>query len=192
MAKKTKFPEKLAKYLDKAGVGHKILEHKTVYTAFDAASTMKKKLDEIAKSLLVMADKNYYLVILPAGYNLDFKKLGKLIGKEIGKPVKAVKIPSEKVMVNALKIKTGAVTAFGGVYKLPVIVESKLAKAKNAIFSSGSFNHSIEMAVKDFAKLENAVMGEFGIKKKIKLQKIKVAKKVAKKKVVKKKSARSK
>lgn len=172
MVKKTKFPDKLAKYLAQAGLKHNILEHRTVYTAYDAAATMKKKLNEIAKSLLVLADKNYYLVVLPADHNLDFKKLGKIIGQQVGKPIKVIKIPNEKVMANLLKIKAGSIGAFGGFYKLPVIMEKKLNKVKSAIFSSGSFNHSIEMAVKDFAKYENAILGEFGIKKKIKIQKI--------------------
>ena len=61
--KKTKLPAKLLKYLEKAGVKHDILEHKTVFTAMDAAATMKKKLNEIAKSLLVKADKDYYIII---------------------------------------------------------------------------------------------------------------------------------
>lgn len=169
--RKTKLPLKLAKYLEKAGVKHDILEHKTVYTAFDAAATMKKKLNEIAKSLLVKADKDYYLALLPADCNLDFKKLAKCIGASAGKPVKIVKIPGEKIMESLLKVKAGAMSAFGGLHKLPVIMDKGLAKTKKAIFSSGSFNHSIEMAVKDFAKLENAVLGSFGIKKKIKTQK---------------------
>ena len=45
--KKTKIPAKLVKYLDKAGINHEVLEHRTVYTAFDAAATTKKKLNEI-------------------------------------------------------------------------------------------------------------------------------------------------
>ena len=44
---KTKLPAKLVKYLEKHGIKHEILEHKTVYTAFDAAATMNKKLSEI-------------------------------------------------------------------------------------------------------------------------------------------------
>jgi len=180
-----KLPAKLVKYLDKAGVKHEILEHKTVYTALDAAATMKKKLNEIAKSLLVKADKDYYLVLLPADYNLDFKKLGKCIGAQTGKKVKVVKIPGEKIMESALKIKAGALSAFGGVHKLPVIMDKGLSKAKKAIFSSGSFNHSVEMAVRDFVKLENAVLGSFGIKKKVKI--VKPKKVVKKRAVVKKK-----
>ena len=168
MPKKLKFPQKLAKYLEKAGVKYDILEHKTVYTAYDAAATMGKKLNEIAKSLLVIADKDYYLVLLPADHNLDFKKLAQFISKATGQKIKVVKIPGEAVMQKLLKVKAGAMSAFGGLHKLPVVMEKKLAGAKKAMFASGSFNHSVEMAVKDFVKLENAMLGSFGIKKKVK------------------------
>ncbi len=180
--KKTKLPAKLVKYLDKHGVKHEILEHRTVYTALDAAATMKKKLNEIAKSLLVKADKDYYLILLPADHNLDFKKLGKCIGMQTGKKVKVVKIPGEKAMGSALKIRAGALSAFGGVHKLPVMIDKGLAKAKKVVFASGSFNHSVEMAVRDFVKMENAVLGSFGIKRKVKVAA--KPKKVAKKRTV--------
>lgn len=171
MAKKiTKLPKKLAAYLEKAGIDHKILEHKTVYTAWDAASTMGKKLNEIAKAILVAADKDYYLVLLPADHNLDLKKLGAIIGKARGKEVKTIKIPGEKVMEAVFKVKAGTLGAFGKLHQLPVIMDKNLAKAKKAVFSSGSFNHSVEMAVRDFIKAENAVLGSFGIKKKVKLE----------------------
>ncbi|MBU0722101.1 YbaK/EbsC family protein [Patescibacteria group bacterium] len=182
MAKTTKFPQKLAKYLEKFGIKHNVLEHKIAYTAYDSAATMSKKLDEIVKSLLVIADKDYYLVLLPADHNLDFKKLAQFAGKVAGKKIKVVKIPSEKVMQKLLKIKAGAMSAFGGLHKLPVIMEKKLAKMKKAVFASGSFNHSIEMAVKDFVKLENAALGSFGVKKKVVLVKKSNKKNSAKKK----------
>ena len=188
MAKKTKIPAKLLTYLEKAGINHEILEHKTVYTAFDAATTMKKKINEIAKSLLVKADKDYYVVVLPADSNINFDKVGKIIKKETGKNVKSVKIPGEKIMQTVFKIKAGTMSAFGKIYKLPVIVDTNLAKVKKAVFSSGSYNHSIEVATKDFIKLEEAILGSFGVKKKIKKQKP-VAKKSAKK-VVKKSGAK--
>ncbi|MDD5032084.1 MAG: YbaK/EbsC family protein [Patescibacteria group bacterium] len=180
MKKNVKLPERVAKYLKDSGVKHNVLEHRTVYTAMDAANTMKRKMGEIAKSLLVQADKDYFLVLLPADYNLDFKKLGQCLGMQTGKKVKTVKIPGEKIMAEALKIKAGTMSAFGQLNKLPVIMDKSLAKAKKAVFSSGSFNHSVEMAVKDFVKLENAVLGSFGIKKRIKIQKVNKIKKVVK------------
>ncbi|MBT6690993.1 hypothetical protein HOB10_01515 [Candidatus Parcubacteria bacterium] len=184
MPKKIKAPKKTIKHLDSAGIKHDILEHKTVYTAIDAANTMKRKMDQVAKSLLVKADKDYFVVLLPADHNLNMDKLKAVIKKEYGKEVKVVKIPGEKIAREVLKIKNDAMAAFGSLYKLPVVMEKKLEKVKKVVFSSDSYNHSVEMAVKDFVKLEEVLMGSFGAKKKIKAAK---PKKVVKKKVVKKK-----
>src|SRR3989339_342245 len=172
-SKSPKLPKKVIAYLEKAGVPHELIEHKTVYTAYDAAQTMGKKLSEIAKSLLVKADKDYYEAILPADHNVDFTKLGKNIAKLKGKDVKVVKIPGEKIVQELLKLKNETVSAFGQAYKLPVIVDKALAKSKKAIFSSGGFNHSVQMAVKDYLGLESASMGTFGVKKKAKQRKSK-------------------
>jgi len=187
-AKKIKLPAKTINYLEKAGIKHDLLEHKTIYTAIDAANTMKKKVNEIAKSLLVKADKDYYMVLLPADQNLDLNKLKKALSKSQQKTVKVVKIPAESAARDFLKLKNDAISAFGSLYKLPVVMDKHMTKVKKAIFSSDSFNHSVEMAVKDFIKLEDAVVDTFGIKKKIKsIPKAKAKKKVANKKVVKRK-----
>jgi prolyl-tRNA editing enzyme YbaK/EbsC (Cys-tRNA(Pro) deacylase) len=209
--KQKNFPVALKKYLEDKGVDPKIVEHKTVYTAYDVANTLKRKLDEIVKTLLVKADNYYYVVCLPANQNLDFKKIQKAIEGAVGKKVKTVKIPSEEVMIGLLKLRKQGMSAFGGFHKLPVIAEKNLANLKKAIFSSGSFNHSIEMGAKQFIGLENAVLASFGINKKVSLIKkrpassIKIkprayktmatkkkAKKAAKKPVAKKKKAAAK
>jgi len=184
---KTKLPLKLVKYLEEAGIDHEVLEHRTVYTALDAAATMKKKMNEIAKALYVRADKDYYVVVLPADQNLDFPKLAKCLSASSEKPYKVIKIPGEKIMLKALKIKKGAVSAFGNMHKLPVAMDKGLAKVKKAAFSSGSFNHSVEMAVKDFIKLEKVIVGSFGKKKVVKKQKVTKSKRSSKKKTTKKK-----
>ncbi len=166
--KRVKVPAKLVKYLDAAGVKHDILEHRTVYTAIDAAATLKKKINEIAKSLLVKADKDYFLVLLPGDHNLDFDKLKKIIGKTRGKDVKVIKIPGEKIVEKIIKAKAMSLTAFGKLHKVEVVLEKKLEKVKKAVLASGSPNYSIEMSIKDFIRLEEAVLGVFGKKKKIK------------------------
>lgn len=167
-ASKPKLPKKLIAYLTKAGVPHDIIEHKTVYTAYDAAMTTGKKLEEIAKSLMVKADKDYFLVLLPASHNLDLEKVKKNISKLKQKEVKVVKIPGEKIVSEALKLKDETVSAFGQLHKLPVIIDKNLTKVKKALFSSGSTGHSIEMKVKDFLNLEDAKEGSFVVKKKMK------------------------
>jgi prolyl-tRNA editing enzyme YbaK/EbsC (Cys-tRNA(Pro) deacylase) len=163
------FPTALIKYLEAKGASPKILEHKTVYTAIDAANTLKRKINEIVKSLLVKADNYYYIVCLPADKNLDFGKIKAAIEKQAGKKVKTVQIPSEKVMREMLKLQDQGMSAFGGFHELPVLAEKKLAGLKKAVFSTGSFNHSVEMGAKEFLRLENVILANFGINKKVKL-----------------------
>lgn len=164
-----KSPIDLIRYLEAKKVKSKILEHKTVYTAIDAANTLKRKMEQIVKSLLVKADTYYYVVCLPANQNLDFEKIKKAVEKEVGAKIKTVQIPSEEVMKKLLKLKGEGMSAFGGFHELQTIAEKKLANLNTAVFSTGSFNHSVEMRVKDFLRLENAVLATFGINKKVKL-----------------------
>jgi prolyl-tRNA editing enzyme YbaK/EbsC (Cys-tRNA(Pro) deacylase) len=170
--KEKKFPAALAKHLEAKKVNSKILDHKTVYTAMDVANTLKRKMAEIVKTLLIKADSSYYIICLPSNQNLDFDKVKKAIEKSTGKKIKAVKIPSEQVMKELLKLREEGMSAFGSFHNLPVIAEKKLTALSKAVFPSGSFNHSVEMKVKDFLKLENAVLASFGINKKVKLTKV--------------------
>lgn len=166
---RSKAPIKLIGHLENQGAQHNMFEHKTVYTAFDAAMTLRRDLKEIAKSLLVKADKEFFLVLLPADHNLDLKKLEAFIAKQYARTVKAVKIPPEEMVQQAFKLKNESMSAFGSVHKLPVVMERTLTLLKSAVFSSGSFNHSIEMKIKDYMDLEKPAVGAFGVKKKIKL-----------------------
>ena len=70
-------PKKITNFLEKHNIPYDVLEHKTVYTAFDAAQTLSKKLSEIAKTLAVKADKKYVLVVVPADRKVNLEKLRK-------------------------------------------------------------------------------------------------------------------
>lgn len=192
--------KKLLKYLDGSEAEYKIVEHRMVYTAYDVAATMKVKLNQIAKSLLVKFNKPfedgtkpYALAIVGADKNIDLKKLGKIISEwavrlnresrlkksdKNKKPavdgynkINKVDIPKEKVMKDKFKVKPGTMAAFGRVYKLPVFVDKALKGT--VVFSSGSFNESIKMKVGDFVKLEQAMTGNFSAAKKIRKSKVK-------------------
>ena len=85
-------PAKVTSLLKKAKVSFKEIQHKTVYTAYDAAQTMKAKLNEVVKTLVVKTEKGYVLAVLPANMRLDIQKLKKMLG------VKKIEIAKEKVM----------------------------------------------------------------------------------------------
>ncbi|HOZ36536.1 MAG TPA: YbaK/EbsC family protein [bacterium] len=186
--------KKLIKYLDDGKVKYEVLEHRTVYTAYDAAATMHVKLGEIAKSLLVKFNKPfedgkkpYALVLLSADKNIDLKKLAKVISgwaiklnKELRmeKPEKGKKLAvdvynkttkiflsKEKDMKDKFKLGAGPMSAFGSLYKLPVFIDKGLIKKEKAIFASGSFVESLRLTVASFIKLEGAMSGSFATPK---------------------------
>lgn len=174
-------PKKVQSFLDQGKVKYEIIKHKTVFTAYDLAQTTGTELNDIAKTLLIKAGKDYVLIVLPASMRLNIDKLKKMLG------VKQISIVKENVMKTALKVKPGAITPFGPLYKIPVYVESKLAKTKDVLAGAGDFQESVKLKAKDLVKLTEAKVGSFGEASKVKVQKV-VKKAKPKKKVAKKKS----
>lgn len=180
-------PTKVLNYLEKNKFKFEVIEHRQVFTAHDLAMTLHLQHSEIAKSLLMKADNNFVLAVLPADKNLDMKKLAKLV------KAKKISMPKEKVMTEKFRVKPGALPAFGGLYKLPVFVDKLVLKQKKILLSPGSFVDSILMNPKDYVSLEQAILGSFSVNKKFKKPKVakpgKVVKvkKASKKKKIKKK-----
>jgi len=158
-------PKKLFSYLTGKSVRHDVVQHRKVYTAFDAAATLRTSLDAIAKALLLKSEKGFFLAVLSAGCLLDIKKITKLA------KVKKVRIPSEKELWDFLKKKKAAVTPFGGYHKVPVFLDKKFLKNKQGIFSPGSFTESLRIPLKHFLTAEQPTIGLFGIARKKKVQK---------------------
>jgi len=152
-------PKKLLTYLDKAKIKYKIVRHKTVYTAYDAAQTLGAKLGEIAKTLVIKADKIYLLAVLPASHNLDLGKLKKIV------KAKKVEITKEGIMKKIFKIKPGAITPFGEIYKVPIYIDKGILRAKKIIAGAGTFEESVVMTAKNFLKATGGITGVFGKKK---------------------------
>jgi len=153
-------PKKLQNFLEKNKIKYEAITHKTVYTAYDLSQTLKVKLQEIAKTLIIKTDKGYSLVVLPASMMLDMAKLKKIL------KAKKVEIAKEGIMKSVFKIKPGTVTPFGSLHKVQVVVDKNLAKAKEIIASAGSYTDSIKIKIADFLKAEKPIQGIFGKKKK--------------------------
>ncbi|MBP6943218.1 MAG: YbaK/EbsC family protein [Candidatus Buchananbacteria bacterium] len=170
--------KKLTKYLEAQGAKFDVVSHRTVFTAYDAAATLKRELHEIAKTLLIAADKQLVLAVVPANKKLDLEKIKKAL-----KATKVV-IASEKQLVAALKIKPGTLSAFGSLHKLQVLADDSLTKAKKIVLSSGSTTDSIIMPTVAYLKLEGAKIAKIAIGGGYTLPKL------AKKKLKKKKSSK--
>lgn len=166
-------PAKLQNLLKQRKLTFGVVPHKTVFTAYDVSQTLKVKLSEVAKTLLLKVhapkklsregeqpkDAHYVLAVLPAHLRLDLEKVKKFLG------AKKVAITSESEMTEALKVKPGALTPFGTLHRLNVIMDKTLLKVSQALFGAGSFTESLRLKVKDYQRTEQPLTGDIASKK---------------------------
>ncbi|MDP2587746.1 MAG: YbaK/EbsC family protein, partial [bacterium] len=148
---------------------YKILSHRTVYTAFDTAQTLKIDPKIVAKTLIVQADRQLVIVAIPGDRNLDIPKLKKVISqwsKQQGQAaIKKVSLVTERTITNKLTKTTSAVVPVGGLYKLPTIIDTALLSLKKVVLNAGSFELSLEMSGAGLKKLAEPIVGAFSKKR---------------------------
>jgi Ala-tRNA(Pro) deacylase len=153
-------PNKIINFLKKSKIKYNILEHKKVFTAYDKSQTLKVPEKIVGKTLFAKFNNSLAIVLIGADKNLDFKKLKKILGKE-------VKLASERLIKNKIKgVKLGAIPPFGNLWGIKTFADRSLKKEKKIILNSGDWNFSIEVSPKDLEKLVgDLVWGNFSKKK---------------------------
>ena len=162
--------KKITGYLDKNKYKYEIIEHRTTYTAWDTAQTEKVKPQEVAKALVMKADGDYLLALVPSNRNLDKQKLLKVINagrkKSGAKKYKKIDFAKEVWMKKNLDGKVGATPPFRGLLKLDLYADSLLLKSKKIYLGSGEYTNAIRVNTSQYVKTEKPVKGGFSKSKK--------------------------
>lgn len=156
-------PQKLIKFLEKNKVKYEPIKHRTVYTAFDKAATLKVPQKMVGKTLVIKLDKNPAIILISANKNLDynppatrnkFKKIAK---------TKKVDFVSERIIKNKLKgVKVGAIPPFGNLWSLATFIDAQLLTQSKIIVNGGDYNWSIKISPANFKKLiPDLIIGSF-------------------------------
>jgi len=153
--------KKIINFLDKAKAKYEALSHRTVYTAFDKAKTLKIPEKIVGKTLALKIDGKLAMALIPANKNLDKEKIKKLL------KAKKVDLVSEKLIKNKFKgVKVGAIPPFGNLWGMRTFVDSSLKREKKIILNSGDWSFSIKISPKDLEKLaKDLIWGSFSKKK---------------------------
>ncbi|MFH0830669.1 MAG: YbaK/EbsC family protein [Parcubacteria group bacterium] len=169
MTQRNQLSKRLEKFLIEHKAKYKVLQHRTVFTAFDTAQTLKVDLGSVAKTLIVQMDRGLALVVIPADRNLDFAKLKKLVNlqrKAQGlATLKKVALTTERSIASKVAKKPGAIVPFGALYKLGTYVDKSLLQEPHIILNAGSFEVSFSMRGSTYGKLADAVVGQFSKKR---------------------------
>jgi Ala-tRNA(Pro) deacylase len=141
--------DEIIKMLKANSITYEELEHEPVFTSAQAARVRGLSLNSGAKSLLLKADNNYILVVLPGGRKIDSKKLRLLLG------IKKLHFASPEVVELLMHCKIGACYPLGSVAKIVTYIDESLLDQASISFNPGVHTKSIKMALADYLKIEN-------------------------------------
>lgn len=131
--------------------------HPTVYTAQEIAAAQHVPGRQLAKCVLVKTDKGVTLAVLPAIYRVDLKKLKTAL------KAKRVSLASEADIKQAFPdVEVGAMSPFGNLYNVPVIVDKSLSDAEEIVCNAGTHTETITLRYREFERAAKPRLGMFG------------------------------
>jgi len=149
---------RIKNHLEENKIRYSLLTHPSAYTAQGAAAVMHVPGVEVAKTVVVEAGKDYYLVVLPASYHMNPGRLAHLIGRP-------VRLATETEFSSLFPdCELGAMPPLGELYGLGVYVDESLAADKEIIFNAGTHRDAIRMEFDDFVSLARPTVCSFAAK----------------------------
>ena len=151
--------QRLKAFLDGAKLKYTAAKHPVVYTAQEIAAAQHVPGRRLAKCVLVKTNHGPVLAVLPAVCLIDFKKLKAVLGTtsvSIGKEADIKQLFPD--------VEVGAMSPFGNLYGVPVVVDRELSEAGEIVFNAGSHTDTIKMRYQDFAKAAKPKTGAFGLR----------------------------
>lgn len=135
-------------YLDKMGVKYEVTEHRPTFTAQEMAAEEHEPGMYVAKPVVVKADGNYYMCVLPAPHKIDMDALKRQLG------AKRLDLAEEADMAKLFgDCDLGAEPPFGNLYNLPTIMDKTLEADEHILFQSGTHNRAARISMDDYKKL---------------------------------------
>ena len=149
--------ERLKAFLQMSRVSYTTARHPIVYTAQEIAAAQHVSGRHLAKCVLVKTDRGPVLAVLPAVQLIDFKQLKSLVGAmslSLGKEA--------DIKERFPDVEVGAMSPFGNLYQVPVVVDKALSQTEEIVFNGGTHTDTVTMRYRDFAALVKPRTGAFG------------------------------
>jgi len=142
--------KKLKDYLEKNQVRYEVGYHERVYTSQEIAAAMHVPGKELTKVIMVKADGKMVMLVLPASYRVETKKLKKVF------QCKRLGIAKEKDFEELFSdCEVGAMPPFGNLYHLEVWVDQVITEDEFIVFQAGSHVETLKIKYSDYVRLVN-------------------------------------
>ncbi len=151
-------PERLTHYLVENNVPFEPLKHHQAYTAQEIAAEQKVPGKQLAKVVMVKAEGQMAMLVLPATHRIDFRKLAGVLG------CPEVQLAEEKEFSGLFPdCYPGAMPPFGNLYNVPVYVDWWLTQDPEIVFNAGTHSDALRVRYADYARLVSPIVAEFTV-----------------------------
>lgn len=148
--------KKLAHFLDEREVKYVTIRHSKAYTAQEIAESAHVSGNDFAKVVMLKADEEMTMAVLPAPDKIDLKLLRQVLG------VQGVHFADENEFQDHFPgCEVGAMPPFGNLYGIRVISAQTLCDCKTISFNNGLHTEIIQMDYDKYIKLVNPEIMDF-------------------------------
>jgi len=147
---------RLKSYLKESRASFSSAKHPVAYTAQEIAAAQHVPGRQLAKSVLVLTQEGPTLAVLSAIRRVDLAKLKRFLR------AKKLSIGRESDIKRSFPdVEIGAMSPFGNLYSVPVVVDKELSEVPEIVFNGGSHSETIKLAYADFSRLVKPKIGVF-------------------------------
>lgn len=149
-------PQRIAEYLESQHVPFERLSHPQAFAAQEVAYSLHISGKQLAKAVVLKADDNPVMVVLPASHRLSIKDLRGLLD------VHRLEMTSETELAAIFPdCELGAIPPFGNLYGMAVWVDQACSDSEEIVFCAGSHIDCLRMKYSDYAKAVSPHTGRF-------------------------------
>ncbi len=141
--------------LQRNSVSYQYLSHAPVFTSEEAEKIRNGKPEEGAKSLVMQADKEFILFVLPGNLRADIAALQEKLG------VKKLAMASADSVFKRTGLKVGSIPPLGSSMGLRTYVDSRLGRNAQIAFNAGRHDRTIVVSYEDYERVEKPTVLQF-------------------------------
>jgi Ala-tRNA(Pro) deacylase len=140
--------DKLQRALDAEQIRYEVHSHPEAMTARSLAAADHVADREVAKVVIVRADEQMQMLVLPASHRVELHALRELLG------VRHLRLANEGELGEVFaQCEVGAMPPFGNFWQMPVWVDDRLRAETEIVFAGGNHHETVHMAYSDFERM---------------------------------------
>lgn len=140
----------IQQFLTEQDIDYDALPHRVTFTASRLADALHEQGDSVAKTVVLKADGEYVLAVLPSTYSLDLS----LARLEFG--CSELELATEDELADLFPdCEVGVIPPFGSLYGLQTWVDSRLSEDDHIVFDGQSHDQALRISYSSYEAVED-------------------------------------